>query len=222
MPGLNGLQLQEALGRDEDNMPIVFITGHGDIPMSVRAMKQGAVEFLTKPVDRRDLLTAITVALRKNQEMRQQRADTADIRKCEQTLTPRERDVMERVIAGVLNKQIAAEFGIEEGTVKVHRGRVMAKMGVKSVAELVGLCAKWKAKVGEERIAPGKGAHHSPASIAGTQVPKDSTSLPEREPHPRPSAFRTSALRVPLCHQGAIAESGPIAYPPTQQQQQEA
>ncbi len=137
MPGLNGLQLQEAMGRDENSMPIIFMTGHGDIPMSVRAMKKGAVDFLAKPVDRKDLLAAIAMALRQDQGLRMHRAETADIRQREQTLTPREREVMARVIAGLLNKQTAAELGIEEGTVKVHRRRVIVKMGVKSVAELV-------------------------------------------------------------------------------------
>jgi FixJ family two-component response regulator len=137
MPGLNGLDLQEKLGGGEDSMPIIFITGHGDIPMSVRAMKKGAVDFLAKPFDRRDLLAAIGVALSKDRAARQRRAKTQAIRDREQTLTPCERGVMAWVIAGLLNKQIAAELGIEEGTVKVHRGRVMTKMGVQSVAELV-------------------------------------------------------------------------------------
>jgi FixJ family two-component response regulator len=142
MPGLNGLDLQEKLGGGEDSMPIIFITGHGDIPMSVRAMKKGAVDFLAKPFDRRDLLAAIGVALSKDRAARQRRAKTQAIRDREQTLTPCERGVMARVIAGLLNKQIAAELGIEEGTVKVHRGRVMTKMGVQSVAELVKLNAE--------------------------------------------------------------------------------
>jgi FixJ family two-component response regulator len=142
MPGLNGLDLQEKLGGGEDSMPIIFITGHGDIPMSVRAMKKGAVDFLAKPFDRRDLLAAISVALSKDRAARQRRAKTQAIRDREQTLTPCERGVMARVIAGLLNKQIAAELGIEEGTVKVHRGRVMTKMGVQSVAELVKLNAE--------------------------------------------------------------------------------
>ena len=142
MPGLNGLDLQKALGGTERSMPIVFITGQGDIPMSVRAMKKGAVDFLTKPVDGQILLDAIAVALRQDQELRQRRAETTESRKREQTLTPREHDVMARVVTGMLNKQIAADLGIKEGTVKVHRGRVMIKMGVQSVAELVGLCAR--------------------------------------------------------------------------------
>lgn len=141
MPALSGMDLQEALGRTDDSMPIIFITGHGDIPMSVRAMKKGAVDFLVKPFEAKDLLNSIAVAMRKDEEARARRTEIAAIREREQTLTPRERAVMTLVITGMLNKQIAAELGIEEGTVKVHRGRVMAKMGIPSVAELVDLCS---------------------------------------------------------------------------------
>jgi FixJ family two-component response regulator len=137
MPGLNGMDLQEVLSAGEGRLPIIFITGHGDIPLSVRAMKKGAVDFLTKPFDDKDLLSAIAVALRKGEEVRARFAEITQFRDREQTLTTRERDVMARVVAGLLNKQIAAELGIEEGTVKIHRGRVMQKMGVQSVAELV-------------------------------------------------------------------------------------
>ncbi|MCF7848898.1 MAG: response regulator [Kiritimatiellales bacterium] len=140
MPGLSGMELQEALG--EDSMPIIFLTGHGDIPMGVSAMKKGAADFLVKPVAGRDLLKAIEVALHRDEEARAHRAEIAEIRNREKTLTPRERDVMQLVITGMLNKQIASKLGIEEGTVKIHRGRVMTKMGVPSVAELVALCAK--------------------------------------------------------------------------------
>ena len=142
MPGLSGMDLQQALAAIEESMPIIFITGHGDIPMSVRAMKRGAVDFLAKPFEDEDLLKAIAVAMQRDQEAHVQHAEVAEIREREQTLTPRERAVMELVITGMLNKQIAAELGIEEGTVKVHRGRVMHKMSVPSVAELVGLCAR--------------------------------------------------------------------------------
>lgn len=142
MPGLSGLDLQKTLGRAEYSLPIIFMTGHGDIPMSVRAMKEGAVDFLAKPLDGRALLDAIRVALRRNKEASHRRAETEEIRKREQTLTPRERDVMALVITGILNKQIATELGIEEGTVKVHRSRVMTKMGAQSVAELVRLCGQ--------------------------------------------------------------------------------
>ncbi len=137
MPGVNGMDLQEVLSAGEGRLPIIFITGHGDIPLSVRAMKKGAVDFLTKPFDDKDLLSAIAVALRKGEEVRARFAEITQFRDREQTLTTRERDVMARVVAGLLNKQIAAELGIEEGTVKIHRGRVMQKMGVQSVAELV-------------------------------------------------------------------------------------
>lgn len=123
-------------------MPIVFITGHGDIPASVRAMKKGAVDFLTKPFDDQALLGAIAVALRRDKEAREQRAKIGEIRKREERLTPRAREVMKLVITGILNKQIGGQLGISEKTVKVHRGRVMKKMGVTSLAELVRLCAK--------------------------------------------------------------------------------
>jgi len=142
MPGLDGLALQEALGGSDDAMPIIFITGHGDIPMGVRAMKKGAVDFLTNPVDGQDLLDAVDKALRRDAERHRRQAATAEIQEREQALTPREREVMALVLTGLLNKQIAAELGIEEGTVKVHRGRVMAKMGAQSVAELVRMIAE--------------------------------------------------------------------------------
>ena len=142
LPGLSGVDLQEALGGAERSLPIIFITGHGDIPMSVRAMKKGAVDFLAKPFDGQELLDAIAVALRRDKEARERRAQTMEIRKREEKLTPRERDVMKLVVMGLLNKQIGGKLGISEKTVKVHRGRVMQKMGVTSVAELVRLCTK--------------------------------------------------------------------------------
>jgi len=140
MPGLSGMELQEVLG--EDSMPIIFVTGHGDISMGVSAMKKGAVDFLVKPVCGRDILKAVEVALREDEEVRARRVEIAEIRKRKEMLTPRERAVKKLVVTGMLNKQIAAELGIEEGTVKVHRHRVMDKMGVPSVAELVKLCLK--------------------------------------------------------------------------------
>lgn len=142
LPGLSGVDLQEALGGAERSMPIIFITGHGDIPMSVRAMKKGAVDFLAKPFDGHELLDAIAVALRRDREARARQAETAKIRGQVEKLTPRERDVMKLVITGLLNKQIGGELGISEKTVKVHRGRVMHKLGVRSVAELVRFCTK--------------------------------------------------------------------------------
>lgn len=137
MPGLDGLQLQQRLAERGTRLPIVFLTGHGDIPMSVQAIKAGAVDFLTKPVRRDDLLRAVRAAL--DQAAAQQAATQADadLRSRLAQLTPREREVLEHVIAGKLNKVIAADLGTSEQTIKVHRGRVMEKMGVASVAELV-------------------------------------------------------------------------------------
>ncbi len=145
MPGLNGIALQEALVKDAESMPIIFISGHGDIPTSVHAMKNGALDFLVKPVTGGELLGAIELALCKDREARERRAEIAAIQARVQALTPREREVLALVVTGMLNKQIAAEMGIEEGTVKIHRGRVMSKMGVASVAELVALCSKYDA-----------------------------------------------------------------------------
>ncbi|HEY9171178.1 MAG TPA: response regulator transcription factor [Verrucomicrobiae bacterium] len=139
MPGLNGLELQQALIASGQELPIIFLTGHGDIPMSVQAMKRGAVDFLTKPVNDAALLKAVRAAIEKDRVQRQQRAEIADIQHRLATLTPREREVMEHVIAGHLNKQTAADLGTVEKTIKVHRARVMGKMKVHSVAELVHL-----------------------------------------------------------------------------------
>ena len=133
MPDMDGLQLQEALARGAGRLPVVFLTGHGDIPTSVKAMKRGAVDFLTKPVDERDLFQAIESAMAGQRETLVRRARFA-------SLTPRECEVLAGIIAGRLNKEIAAKLGIAEKTVKVHRGRVMAKAGVLSVAELTRLC----------------------------------------------------------------------------------
>lgn len=140
MPGLDGLQLQQALIAKGSEIPIIFLTGRGDIPMSVRAMKRGAVDFLTKPVDDEDLLEAIRDAIEKDRVNRPAIAERNAIRQRLATLTPREREVLEHVLAGQLNKQIAGDLDIVEKTIKVHRGRVMEKMGVRSVAELVHLC----------------------------------------------------------------------------------
>ena len=137
LPGLSGLDLQRQLGQSEHPIPIIFITGHGDIPMSVRAMKEGAVEFLTKPFRDQDLLDAIHQALKKDRVAREQRAKAADVRRRYDTLTSREREVMQLVIAGMLNKQIAGELGTSEVTVKMHRGQVMHKMQAQSVVELL-------------------------------------------------------------------------------------
>ena len=135
MPGLDGLGLQRALTRREAQ--IIFLTGHGDVPMCVEAMKAGAVDFLTKPVDDQDLLAAVNHALTRSVEARKAIAQRAAARALLDTLTPREFEVMQRVIAGALNKQIADALGAAEKTIKIHRGRVMEKMEVTSVADLV-------------------------------------------------------------------------------------
>lgn len=137
MPELDGLELQRRITRLGLTVPIVFLTGHGDIPMSVRAIKSGAVDFLTKPVNDADLLRAIRTALQLAATRRAEQAATADLRARHASLTPREREVMARVVAGRLNKQIAADLGTGEQNIKIHRGRVMEKMGVQSLADLV-------------------------------------------------------------------------------------
>jgi FixJ family two-component response regulator len=137
MPGIDGLQLQERLSREGVMLPIVFLTGHGDIPMSVRAIKAGAVDFLTKPVNDTELLRAVRAALQKAEQQQAFVAETAMLRERLAQLTPREREVMQHVIAGKLNKQIAADLGTGEQNIKIHRGRMMEKLGVESVAELV-------------------------------------------------------------------------------------
>ena len=137
MPGVSGLDFQTELENAGVQIPIVFITGYGDIPMSVRAMKAGAVEFLTKPFRDQDLLDAVQVAIERNREVREKDESTARIRAAYNSLTAREQEVIAFVTAGLMNKQIAAEIGVSEITVKVHRGNVMRKMGAKSLAELV-------------------------------------------------------------------------------------
>jgi FixJ family two-component response regulator len=144
MPGLNGLELQAALRVRGSAIPIIFLTGHGDIPMSVQAMKGGALDFLTKPVHDKDLLKAVEAALEKDRIERQSRADLDDIQERLATLTPREREVLTHVVSGQLNKQIAYDLGTVEQTIKVHRARVMEKMKVNSVAELVRLTERLK------------------------------------------------------------------------------
>ena len=137
LPGRSGLDFQQQLARSNIHTPIIFITGHGDIPMSVRAMKAGAVEFLTKPFRDQDLLDAIQLALEKDCDRRQREQDLASLRRRFETLTPRERQVLPLVVSGRLNKQIASELGTSEVTVKVHRASIMRKMQAASVADLV-------------------------------------------------------------------------------------
>jgi FixJ family two-component response regulator len=137
LPGPSGLDLQRQLGRSEQPIPIIFITGHGDIPMSVRAMKEGAVEFLAKPFRDQDLLDAINQALDSDRAARERRAKAAELHRRYESLTPREREVMELVVRGLLNKQIASELGASEVTIKMHRGQVMHKMRAESVVQLL-------------------------------------------------------------------------------------
>ncbi len=142
MPGLSGMDLQEELNKADYHMPIIFITGHGDIPMSVEAMKKGAVDFLPKPFDDKELLRAIEKAIEKDTYAKAEYDETLDIRKRIELLTPRENETLRYVITGMLNKQIGLKLNIAEKTVKVHRGRIMEKLCVASVAELVRLAEK--------------------------------------------------------------------------------
>jgi FixJ family two-component response regulator len=169
LPGLSGLDLQQELANTRAPLPIIFLTGHGDIPMSVRAMKAGAVEFLTKPFREQDLLDAIRQAIERDRAARRERHELTELRRRYDSLTPRERDVMARVVAGLLNKQIAAELGSAEATVKEQRGHVMLKMKAGSVADLVRSA---------ERLGVG-----SPSTGRSDQVPK-------RQPPSGPSPTR--------------------------------
>jgi RNA polymerase sigma factor (sigma-70 family) len=137
MPGLSGLDLQKRMADAGTDIPIIFLTAHADVPMTVRAMKAGAVEFLTKPMREQDLLDSIQQAMERDRTASADRAETEDLRRRLDSLTPREREVMQHVIAGLLNKQIAGELGMSEATVKIHRHHVMEKMKASSVAELV-------------------------------------------------------------------------------------
>ena len=137
MPGVNGLDLQQSLAQMEARLPIIFLTGHGDVPASVRAMKAGAVDFLTKPVERATLLRAVQNALEFDATERKSRAILREARRSYETLTAREREVLAHVVSGKLNKQIAFDLGTSERTIKAHRGRIMEKLAIRSVAELV-------------------------------------------------------------------------------------
>jgi FixJ family two-component response regulator len=137
LPGMSGLDFQAELAKSGIRIPIIFMTGHGDIPMSVRAMKAGAVEFLTKPLREQDLLDAVRVALERDNARRESENSVSNLRALFDQLTPREHEVLSLVTAGLMNKQVAGELGISEIMVKVHRGNVMRKMGAKSLADLV-------------------------------------------------------------------------------------
>ena len=170
MPGLDGLELQQALTAGGSHRPVIFITGKGDIPTSVRAMKAGAIDFLTKPVSDKDLLGAIARAEEQDTKSRQIDVELASIHAKIATLTPREREVLTHVVAGRLNKQIAGDLGTVEKTIKVHRGRMMEKLGVRTVAR--------------PRAHGGKGRHFkvsdsSPATVIG---PRANSTIASREP----------------------------------------
>jgi FixJ family two-component response regulator len=176
MPGLSGLDLQKRITEVELGVPIVFLTGHGDIPASVQAMKAGAVEFLTKPVDEEELLHAIQQAVERDRRSRLQRAEMSGLRERHKSLTAREQEVMQRVISGMLNKQIAAELNVTEDTVKFHRGHIMRKMHADSLADLV-------------RMAGDLGIRSDKSSA---QTQNQETSTEKRASASRPHSFKST------------------------------
>jgi FixJ family two-component response regulator len=160
MPGMNGLDLQREMNGSGIFLPVIFLTGHGDIPMTVHAMKAGAVHFLTKPVREDELMNAIRQALENDRKARSERAEIRKLRECFDLLAPRERQVMRLVVSGLLNKQIAHELGVSERTIKLHRGQVMRKMCAESLADLV----KQAEKLGPLRLGATSGGEVSRAS----------------------------------------------------------
>jgi len=156
MPGLSGLDLQKRMGAVGLEIPIVFLTGHGNIPASVQAMKAGAVEFLTKPFDEEALLQAIREAIERDRHIRERHAEISELQRRYESLSPREQEVMQQVVAGLLNKQVAAELNITEFTVKVHRGQVMRKMHADSLADLVRMAEKLGIRSQKAPNAPGR------------------------------------------------------------------
>jgi len=160
LPGLNGLELQKRVAAERTDMPIIFITGYGDVPKTVQAMKAGAIEFLTKPFNDEVLLTAIRQALERSRLALVQETEMQELRSHYASLTPREREVMALVVSGLLNKQVGGELGISEITVKAHRGQVMQKMKANSVADLVKMAGRLDGKARSGAAAHEAGARH--------------------------------------------------------------